>query len=78
MFGDVVLGIHYALFNRAETDFKNENQADLTVEDLKGLIEVYKRVIRKERWTSQTIYKQLRLAIDALFNSFYPPCETLP
>ena len=22
MFGDVVLGIHYALFNRAETDFK--------------------------------------------------------
>ena len=72
MFGDVVLGIHYALFNRAETDFKKgKSDADLTVEDMKGLIEVYKRVIRKERLDiPDDPNAQLRLAIDAVFNSF--------
>ncbi len=71
MFGDVVLGIHYALFNRAETDFKKgKSDAELTVEDMKGLIAVYKRVIRNERLDIPDSPKaQLRLAIDAVFNS---------
>ena len=72
MFGDVVLGIHYALFNRAETEFKKgRSDADLTIEDLKELIEVYKTVIRKERLDiPDDPNAQLRLAIDAVFNSF--------
>ncbi len=72
MFGDVVLGIHYALFNRAETKFKRgKSDADLTVEELKGLIAVYKKVIRDEKFDIPDDPKaQLKLAIDAVFNSF--------
>ena len=72
MFGDVVLGIHYALFNRAETKFKKGKSDDeLSVEELKGLIAVYKKVIRDEKFDIPDDPKaQLQLAIDAVFHSF--------
>ena len=72
MFGDVVLGIHYALFNRAETKFKKGKSDDeLSVDELKGLIAVYKKVIRDEKFDIPDDPKaQLQLAIDAVFHSF--------
>ena len=72
MFGDVVLGIHYALFNRAETKFKKGKSDDeLSIEELKGLIAIYKKVIRDEKFDIPDDPKaQLQLAIDAVFHSF--------
>lgn len=72
MFGDVVLGVHYSLFNRAETDFrKGRTDEELSVEDFKQLIQIYKDIIRSEKYEIPDDPKQqLELAIDAVFNSF--------
>ena len=72
MFGDVVLGIHYSLFNRVETNYKRGKLDDeLSVEDFKALIALYKKVIHDEKMTIPDNPKeQLQLAIDAVFHSF--------
>ena len=72
MFGDVVLGVHYSLFNRAETEFRQGRSDDeLSVEDFKQLIDIYKDIIRSEKMEIPDDPKQqLELAIDAVFNSF--------
>lgn len=72
MFGDVVLGIHYSLFNRVETNYKRGKSDDeLSIEDFKALIALYKKVIQDEKMTIPDNPKeQLQLAIDAVFHSF--------
>lgn len=76
MFGDVVLGIHYARFNQAEQAFRAglTHKEDLSLEELKGLISVYKGVIAAERFeVPHDPMEQLALAINAVFNSFNTP-----
>lgn len=76
MFGDVVMGIKRMKFEHLLEDIKHKNNykqdTDLTAEDLQGLVAQYKALYKKETgspFPSQP-KKQLRLAIDAVFNSW--------
>lgn len=72
MFGDVVLGIHYARFNQAENTIRQgRHDTELTAEDFKALAQVYKKVITDEQLKiPQDPKEQLRLAVNAVFRSF--------
>ena len=75
MFGDVVLGIHYARFNQAEQVFRKKlDHAELSLEETKQLIQIYKDVIESEKFElPDDPMEQLALAINAVFNSFNTP-----
>jgi pyruvate, orthophosphate dikinase len=75
MFGDVVLGIHYARFSRAEEKIRNgRSDAELNAEDYEAFAKAYRGVIEAERYhLPDDPHEQLRLAINAVFRSFNNP-----
>ena len=72
MFGDVVLGIHYTRFSRAEERFRRENEvAEDDPQALRQLCEVLKGVVTDHGHEfPQDPRTQLTLAIDAVFRSY--------
>lgn len=79
MFSDVAMGIPKVRFESLLEDMKEEKGAnldtDLTAEDLKVLVEKYKRVYLEEQHKPfpQEPMKQLELAIKAVFASWNNP-----
>jgi pyruvate,orthophosphate dikinase len=79
MFGDVVLKVEHEKFEEALESLKREAEAeddtDLSADDLKGLIESYKRIVEEEMGGSfpQDPREQLKLAIQAVFDSWNTP-----
>ncbi|MBD3308136.1 pyruvate, phosphate dikinase [candidate division KSB3 bacterium] len=79
MFGDVVLGIEHAKFEailQKRKDAKGiELDIDLDVDDLKGLVEDYKQLIKNETGTPfpEDPKEQLKYAINAVFGSWNNP-----
>ncbi|CAN5663898.1 pyruvate, phosphate dikinase [soil metagenome] len=79
MFGDVVLKVEHEKFEEALESLKREAEAeddtDLSADDLKGLIESYKRIVEEETGGSfpQDPREQLKLAIQAVFDSWNTP-----
>jgi pyruvate, orthophosphate dikinase len=76
MFGDVVVGVEHHLFEDALELLKVErgvkNDVDLTGDDLQEVVERYKAIYRKEtgRMFPEDPFEQLRLSINAVFNSW--------
>ncbi|WP_047865010.1 pyruvate, phosphate dikinase [Rubrobacter aplysinae] len=79
MFGDVVLKVEHEKFEAELESLKieagAEDDTDLSAEDLKGLIERYKRVVEDETGSSfsQDPREQLELSIQAVFDSWNTP-----
>ena len=75
MFGDVVFNISHNKFARAEDLIRQGRETDeLDVDGLKSLVSAYKKVIEDERLTFPSDpHEQLRLAINAVFQSFNTP-----
>jgi len=76
MFGDVVLGIKHKQFedllHAAKYRIHAQHDTELMVDDLKVLVTDYHQLMREEteRPFAQEPWEQLRLAIDAVFNSW--------
>jgi len=76
MFGNVVMDVEHDKFEEAlqsKKDKKNiKFDTDLTAEDLKELVEDYKKIIKEAKGTSfpQDPREQLRMSIDAVFGSW--------
>ena len=76
MFGDVVLGVEHSAFEEilhAKKKIRNVKlDTDLDIDDLKELVESYKKLVKKSKGFSfpQDPKKQLKMAIDAVFNSW--------
>ncbi|HWB86901.1 MAG TPA: pyruvate, phosphate dikinase [Bryobacteraceae bacterium] len=79
MFGEVALEIDMAKFDEAFDARKHKVKAkldtDLTAEDLKAVIAEYKKIVKKETKSDfpQDALVQLRLARNAVFNSWWNP-----
>ncbi|CAN5653087.1 pyruvate, phosphate dikinase [soil metagenome] len=79
MFGDVVVNVEFEKFEEALESLKEERGAaddtELSADDLKGLIESYKKIVQDETGDSfpQDPRKQLELAIEAVFDSWDNP-----
>jgi len=78
MFGRIVMGVDGAAFDEPLEEAKavhgaNAKDTDLTVDDLKGLVETYKGVVREAtgREFPTDPYEQLDLAIKAVFASWF-------
>ncbi len=76
MFGNVVMGIDSSKFEHILSELKKEKGAtydtDLDANDLKILVDRYKEFVKKEKGEDfpQDPYKQLWMAIDAVFESW--------
>ena len=76
MFGAVVLGIKDTNFEEVLEEVKNANGAeadtDLTAENLKELVEKFKKVVKSEKGFDfpQDPIEQMRLATEAVFSSW--------
>jgi pyruvate,orthophosphate dikinase len=76
MFGDVVMGVEHADFEEALTKAKTtkgvEFDTELDAEDLKKLVEEYKKIVKKDAGEEfpQDPKIQLQKAIDAVFGSW--------
>ncbi|GAA2123646.1 pyruvate, phosphate dikinase [Nocardioides bigeumensis] len=76
MFGGTVLGIHGEHFSEALDDLKEQKgtveDLDLDVEDLRGLVETFKGIIREHagREFPQDPREQMDLAVKAVFDSW--------
>jgi len=79
MFGDVVMDVKHSLFEEILDNAKDTKgvkfDTGLDAEDLKALIPKYKELVRKEAGKDfpQDPWEQLKLAIDAVFNSWNTP-----
>jgi len=79
MFGDVVLSIPKYKFDHYLDSIKEKNNykfdTDLTTEDLKSLVEKFKKVYKDETKTEfpQDPEKQLLMAVEAVFSSWNNP-----
>ena len=79
MFGDVVMGIDHTKFEEILEKVKEtkgaEFDTDLTVEDLKKVVQKYKGLVKKEKGEEFTSdpRKQLQMSIDAVFGSWNIP-----
>src|SRR5437868_4985096 len=79
MFGEVALHIDMAkfdhIFDTRKAKAKAKLDTDLSAEDLKAIINEYKKLVKKEtgRPFPQDPHEQLRLARDAVFNSWNTP-----
>ncbi len=76
MFGNVVLGIDHDFFEH-ELDTIKESKGivldtDLTVDDLKNLVGLYKNIVKNESGKEFPMqpHEQLQLAMEAVFNSW--------
>ncbi|UCD06824.1 MAG: pyruvate, phosphate dikinase [Candidatus Aenigmatarchaeota archaeon] len=72
MFGDVVLGVEHSKFEKILDKYKRgRNDTDLSTEELKKIVEEYKKIITsKGKRFPQDPREQLKMAIDAVFNSW--------
>ncbi len=76
MFGDVVLSIPKYKFDHALEDIKEKNNykfdTELTTEDLKAIVQRFKKIYRDETKTEfpQEPEKQLLMAVEAVFRSW--------
>ena len=76
MFGDVVMGVEHEKFEKALQAKKDKKKAkfdtDLDAQDLKELVEDYKKIIKESKGKSfpQDPREQLKMAIDAVFGSW--------
>ncbi len=76
MFGDVVMGVEHDQFEEAMQAAKDEKgvkfDTDLDAEDLKKLVEDYKKIIRDDAGKDfpQDPREQLQMSIDAVFGSW--------
>ncbi len=76
MFGDVVMWVDHHHFETQIQKVKDEkwikNDTEMTIEDLKRLISLYKDVIQNDTWKMfpNDGREQLQLAIDAVFGSW--------
>ena len=72
MFGDVVLGIHYTRFSRAEDELSGGRPlTELPVDAFAKLVEGLQEVVREAGHAfPQDPRQQLRMAIDAVFRSY--------
>lgn len=73
MFGDVVMGVEHSSFEHTlEKIKKGRKDTDLTVDDLKVVVDEYKGVIKKGtgKMFPQEPMEQLKMSIDAVFNSW--------
>ncbi|MDD5658793.1 MAG: pyruvate, phosphate dikinase [Actinomycetota bacterium] len=76
MFGDVVMEVEHAKFEKALQHVKDKKNVkfdtDLTAEDLEELVADYKKIIEKEKGISfpQEPMEQLKMAINAVFSSW--------
>jgi pyruvate,orthophosphate dikinase len=76
MFGSVVLGIEDEAFEGPLEDFKKEKgyklDTEMTAEDWKKLTQKFKEVIKEHKGFEfpQDPYEQLRMSIEAVFNSW--------
>ena len=79
MYTDVVLGLNSSILSVAFEDFKDDrglkSDTDLTTEDLKQVVKVFKQTLMEESGVSfpQDPMKQLWLAIEAVFKSWSNP-----
>ncbi len=79
MFGNVVMGIKHEKFEEKIRELKEKkgvkNDIDLTSEDLKQLVEHFKDIVKKETGKEfpQNVNKQLKMAINAVFESWNNP-----
>ena len=77
MFGDVVLGIPHALFEEIIEErkhmFNKNSDIELDVEDLKTIVSEYKSLVKEKigKEFPQDPIEQLKLAINAVFDSWY-------
>ncbi len=76
MFGDVVMEVPHADFEKALQSIKDEKwvklDTDLTTDDLKKLVSSYKEIINKATWKNfpSDPREQLIMSINAVFNSW--------
>ncbi|MCW5766059.1 MAG: pyruvate, phosphate dikinase [Phycisphaeraceae bacterium] len=76
MFGDVVMGVDHHLFEEAfkriKAKYKAKDDTDVPTEGIVELCEAYKEVFRKRvgEMFPQNPFKQLELAIEAVFKSW--------
>ncbi|MFH1533720.1 MAG: pyruvate, phosphate dikinase [Nitrospirota bacterium] len=76
MFGDVVMGVKHEHFEEAIEKMKKDRgvefDTDLTDEDLKLLVLEYKKIVLDNAGKSfpESPYEQLKLSIEAVFNSW--------
>jgi pyruvate,orthophosphate dikinase len=79
MFGEVAFHVDMALFDEAfdarKKKIKAKLDTDLTAEDLKAIIEEYKKIFKKQTGKPfpQDAHEQLMKARDAVFNSWNTP-----
>ncbi|MHC1586408.1 MAG: pyruvate, phosphate dikinase [Candidatus Hecatellaceae archaeon] len=79
MFGRIVMGVPGEKFDEIFEEVKRRKgvkyDIELDAEDLKEIVEKYKELIRKETGQDfpQDPWKQLELAIEAVFKSWYTP-----
>lgn len=72
MFGDVVLGVEHAKFEVIlESHKKGRNDTELSVDELKKIVNDYKKVIESDgKKFPEDPKEQLKMTIDAVFNSW--------
>ena len=76
MFGDVVMGVSHEYFEEAIEGLKKErgveNDVDLTADDLKTLVDRYKKIYREHKGDlfPEDPMEQLRYSINAVFGSW--------
>ena len=79
MFGDVVMNVKHSLFEEILDNAKETKgvkyDTELDAQDLKALVPKYKALVRKEAGKDfpQDAWEQLKMAIDAVFNSWNCP-----
>jgi pyruvate,orthophosphate dikinase len=79
MFGDVVMGMEHSDFEHAldkiKTKYNAKQDTDLETEHLKEIVGEYKKLIKEKKGKSFPTepWEQLRMAIDAVFNSWNNP-----
>lgn len=73
MFGNVVLGVEHEKFEKILDKYKKgRKDTDLKPEELKKMVEEYKKLVKKETGKdfSDNPKKQLKMSIDAVFSSW--------
>jgi len=79
MFSNVVLSVEHSKFEKLINEVKKEKgyklDTDLTAEDWKGLVEKFKALVQEETGKPfpQDVMEQLKLAINAVFDSWNNP-----